>query len=144
MPFEIGPAINISAVVALVVALVTHQLNTRREREAKRRELRIAYLMKSYRTLAKASENPKLRDMLLDLQEAIADIQFLGTLEQVSALQTVVNSFLNTKTADLVPLLIMLRDELRKEMGFKAIKGNNMWLRVDLTTPPRMPRVTEL
>jgi len=130
MFFEIAPSVYIPALVALVISVASHQLTVRRELRAKRRELRLSYLIKSYRTLSKAVGHPKLHEMSDELQEAIADIQFLGTVGQAKLASNVAQKLGNEGSADFTSLLYALRDELRRELALGSIDSRIWWVRI--------------
>ena len=126
-----------AGVVAAVVAVggwyVAHQLNVARDVANKRRELRIQYLLDAYRRLEKnANRQLKSTDEDREFESAIADIQLLGTTEQLNAL----NGFLeDTKAKDgarnINYLLGALRKDLRSELELESDSKKVMIFRFD-------------
>ena len=126
-----------AGVVAAVVAVggwyVAHRLNVARDVANKRRELRIQYLLDAYRRLEKnANRQLKSVDEDREFESAIADIQLLGTTEQLNAL----NGFLeDTKAKDgarnINYLLGALRTDLRSELELESDSKKVMIFRFD-------------
>jgi len=69
--------------------------------------------------------------MAEEFQEALSDIQFLGTRTQVNLALEIIDSFKKNEPALLDPLLESLRDELRIELGQEKISNRIMWLRLE-------------
>jgi len=129
----------IPAGIALAVCIASHQLAAWRDRVNKRREQRVAFLIESFRSLSRASNHPRLYEVASDFERAIADIQFLGSLEQIEAAQLVADSMLQNNEASLDPLLFALRSELRKELGREPYAGKIMWVRIEKNRVPHKP-----
>ena len=67
---------------ALVVAVgwwVAHQSELNRDRIAKRRDLRVKYLIDAYRSLESSSNRRPSLPAASEIESAIADIQLFGT-----------------------------------------------------------------
>jgi hypothetical protein len=132
--------ILVSAVVAVTVVALTHLFTSYRERESKRRERRTAYLVAAFRSLSKATHRLRLYEVADELEQAVADIQLLGTPEQVRLAQQFANDLATTRNAEMNELLISLRDDLRSELGRKPITGRMVWLSIgrpeDNPSPP--------
>jgi len=120
----------ISALVALVVVSLTHLLTSHRDRQNKRREQRIKYLVNVFRALSKANHHPRLYEVASDLEQAVADIQLFGTPEQVNLAQKFALELGTTHEAGMDELLISLRNSLRSELGAEPVSGFIRWLRV--------------
>jgi len=108
----------------------------RRDRAAKKRDLRIEYLIEAYRHLEGASnrihpssENEKA------LESAIADIQLFGSKEQVALATEFARDFATHRGASLDDLLESLRSDLRKELDLGAVSANKVHLQI--TSPNR-------
>lgn len=123
-------SIAVPALVALVVVVLSHGFTIHRDRENKRREQRIGYLVTAFRSLAKANNHPRLYEVAADLEQAICDIQLFGTPEQVALARKFARDLGTRKYAEMDELLLALRDSLRRELGALPIKGNFQWLRV--------------
>ena len=120
----------IPALVALVVVALTHLFSIYRDRENKRREQRINYLIGVFRALTKANNHPRLYEVADELEQAVADIQLFGTPEQVKLVQEFATDLGTKQSAEMNVLLIALRDNLRSELGAKPVSDRVVWLRV--------------
>jgi hypothetical protein len=120
----------ISAFVAVIVVALTHLFTSHRDRENKRREQRINYLVSVFRSLAKANNHPRLHEVADDLEQAIADIQLFGTPEQVRLAQQFATDLGTKQVAEMNSLLMDLRDSLRAELGRLPLTGRIVWLRI--------------
>lgn len=132
MHFDVQVIVSaaVSALVAVAVVVLTHLFANRRERENKRREQRMNYLVCVFRSLSKANNHPRLHEVADELEQAIADIQLFGTPEQVKLIQQFAADLGTTQSAEMTSLLIELRDSLRVELGQPPIPGRVMWLRI--------------
>ncbi len=123
-------SIIISATVAFVVAFVTHRLASSRDISKHQREQRVAYLITAFRALAKANNHPRLYEVADDVEQAISDIQLLGTPAPINLAKKVATDLGMTQQADIDALIISLRDSLRRELGEKPADGKIVWLRI--------------
>ncbi|MHB1332918.1 MAG: hypothetical protein ACYCY1_09995 [Sulfuriferula sp.] len=123
-------SILISAIVAFVVAILTHAFASRRDISKQQREQRVAYLVSAFRSLSRANNHPKLSEVADDVEQAISDIQLLGTPTQIELAKKVAIDLGTTQTANLDALLISLRDSLRRELSEKKVNGKLIWLRI--------------
>ena len=71
----------VPALVALGVVALTHLFSIYRDRENKRREQRIGYLVSVFRSLSKANHHPRLHEIAEEVEQAVADIQLFGIHE---------------------------------------------------------------
>jgi K+-sensing histidine kinase KdpD len=124
-------SIIISALVALVVVVLTHRFTVQRETASRRREQRINYLVSVYRGLSKANNHPRLHEVADDLEQAISDIQLFGTPTQARLAREFGEALGQRQTAELDSLLTELRNSLREELGLPAIPERVLWLRVE-------------
>jgi len=120
----------VPALVALVVVALTHLFSIYRDRENKRREQRIAYLVSVFRTLSKANQHPRIYEIADELEQAVTDLQLFGTPDQVDLAKKFALDLGNTRHAEIESLLNELRDSLRKELGRKPVSGHVVSLRV--------------
>jgi hypothetical protein len=125
-------AIITSAVIGIVSFVASHQFAAWRDRESKRREQRINYLITTFRALAKSANNPDFHQFSDSLEQAIADIQLFGSVDQIQLAQEFAKEFANNQSASPDPLLKSLWNDLRKEMGQKEYKGKYIWFRLTL------------
>lgn len=108
--------------------VVAHQLTAVRDRNNKRRESRVSYLICAYRNLEAASSREKIggTDLGRNFESALADIQLLGTEKQAELALNLARGIAEKRPdTSAGPLLCCLRDDLRKELGLGSI-----------TTPP--------
>ncbi len=115
----------VTTVVAVTGWVAGHKLNAERDLHNKRIELRIKYLLEAYRKLEASIEQKVSRQNLDILESAIADIQLLGTHEQVDKVLAWSGQFAGKdqqKDVNLQDLLEDLRSNLRKELGLDPIK----------------------
>lgn len=118
----VGVGVIISALVVVVGWWIVHWLNVHRDTLAKRRELRVQYLLEAYRRLEAASyrTSSDLPEAQRAFESAVADIQLLGTRAQIDALQAFLDDFLRgVKGAKVDDALKLLRNDLRKELSLE-------------------------
>ena len=65
-----------------------------------------------------------------DLEQAVADIQLLGSPELIHLVQAFSEEFARNDTASLDDVLATIRKDLRKELGEKTVTGKIIWLRI--------------
>jgi hypothetical protein len=116
--------IVVPALVALAVVALGQAFSAYRDRENKRREQRIAYLVSAFRALSKASHHPRLYEVAEDVEQAVSDIQLFGTPRQVELVRAFATQLATAKEAELDSLLSELRDSLRRELGRGRVTGN--------------------
>jgi len=127
--FELAQIV-IPAAVSLVVVALSHLFTSHRDREARRRDQRVDYLVSVFRALSRANHHPRLYEVADDLERAIADVQLFGTPEQVRLIQKFAIDLGTEKHAEMDALLNELRDSLRRELGRKPVAGNMRWLHI--------------
>ena len=110
-----------SAAIIIVGWIVAHRFNLKRDTLAKRRDLRIQYLLNAYRRLEDTANRPldSLPDAKRAFESAVADIQLLGTREQIEALLKYMNQFTKEGGGNIDPVLKLLRDDLREELSLE-------------------------
>jgi len=132
----------VSAFVALLVVALGHAFTLWRDRQNRRQEQRIDYLVSVYRAFSKANHHPQLYEVAEDLEQAVVDVQLFGTPNQVALVRRFATDLGTAQTAEMDELLVELRDSLRAELGAAPIAGRHLWLRVgrkkeDATTEPK-------
>lgn len=132
MAYASIPALQVlvSALVALVVVSLTHAFTSYRDRQNRRREQRINYLVNVYRAFSKANMHPKLYEVAGELEQAVADVQLFGTPKQVRLVRQFARDLGTEQSAQINDLLVELRESLRAELGAAPIPRDNVWLRV--------------
>lgn len=130
-----------TAAIALASAglasVLTHLLTSRRDLANRRRELRVEYLLSAYRTMADSPERDLYRGSpdARAFEKAVADIQLLGSRQQVELATELAREMATESRADPDPLLRLLRDDLRREMTLEALSGKPTHLRIHEEPP---------
>ncbi len=119
-----------TAAIAVVGWLAAHRFASARDRQNKKRDLRTSYLIDAYRRLESAGTRPLCAQTAAAFESAIADIQLLGTVEQVRLAQEFASQFAGQGSASLDPLLESLRRDLRSELKLEEIADPIAWLRI--------------
>lgn len=120
----------VSAFVALLVVALGHAFTLWRDRQNRRQEQRIDYLVSVYRVFSKANHHPRLYEVAEELEQAVADVQLFGTPKQVALAREFATDLGANQTATMDDLLMELRDSLRAELGATPISGRQLWMRV--------------
>jgi hypothetical protein len=120
-----------SSFLALMGWFVGSIATIRRDRLSKQRDLRTQYLLDAYRRLEGAGNGrePSRTDEKA-LESAVADIQLLGSPDQVHLARRFALEFAGSGQAALDPLLESLRMELRKELALPALDEGITYLRI--------------
>src|SRR5882762_7725137 len=107
----------IPVLVACAGWVVIHRLNERRDTNSKRRELRIQYLLEAYRRLEAAAnrDTHNLAEAQGAFESAVADIQLLGTPQQIRSLVEYLHAHVASGSSNIDPILELLRADLRHE-----------------------------
>jgi hypothetical protein len=127
----------VTTVVAVAGWVVGHWLNSERDAQNKRIELRIKYLLEAYRKLEASVETEVSRENLSILESAISDIQLLGSPEQVEKVLSWSSQFAKTgvhKDVNLQDLLEDLRSSLRSDLGLPRIESKIRHIRFSLAS----------
>jgi hypothetical protein len=105
--------------VAILGWVIGHEFNLRRDRQSKRREVRVQYLIEAYRRLEAGANRGSISgtDFGKGFESAVADVQLFGTDEQ-SRLAREMATAIATRQKDATagPLLLSLRNALRREL----------------------------
>lgn len=111
---------------------VVHFFNLRREIAAEKRKLRVSYLLEAYRKLENSAHRPLHAgsEHTQAIESAIADIQLLGTPQQVGLAQEFALGFARDGTASLDPILQSLRGNLRRELDLEPFNPVLKFLRI--------------
>ena len=122
--------IAVTALLAISGWLAVHSLSAARDRRNRQRDLRVQYLIEAYRRLEGASNKRTDQKVTPAIESAIADIQLLGTGEQVALAREFAVGFAKEGTASVEPLLVSLRRDLRAELRLPQIREGITFLRV--------------
>jgi hypothetical protein len=120
-----------STLLALLGWIIGYVATVRRDRLSKRRDLRTSYLLDAYRRLEGAGNRREpSREDEKALESAVADIQLLGSPEQVHLARQFALEFAGSGKASLDPLLESLRLDLRKELVLPPLDERITYLRI--------------
>lgn len=112
-----------AAIPAIVGWVIVHQLNMKRDRINKRRDMITEILLSAYRHLEMASNREYLTDEhVMAFESAFSDIQLLGNLSQVTAAKKYGLEHAESGEGNINELLLLLRDELRSELKLAPIR----------------------
>lgn len=120
----------VPAIIVVVGWFVVHQFNVYRDRQNKRRDLRVNFLLDAYRRLeSAANRDTKTEEQILAFESAVADIQLHGTPEQVAATISYFRQHAAGGGAQIDEVLRLLRRDLRKEVGLSGEVQNTVVFR---------------
>lgn len=126
----LGPML--AALVAIAGFGIAHALTSVRDLNAEKRKVRVAFLIEAYRKLENGSCRGQNADKYTEaFHSAIADIQLLGSPQQVEVARRVANA-LGSGTGEPVTineLLNALRTELRSELNLPQVGGQLVIIR---------------
>lgn len=126
----------VGLVIAVGIAATTYVLERRRDRANHRRDLRVEYLLTAYRNLEHASSRDLTDDSARRVEEAIADVQLLGTPHQVDLAVDFAERFVAGHGANLDGILDDLRDDLRTELNLGPVTRSRTVLRLEVEPTP--------
>jgi len=120
----------VTFVVAVLGWWTGHYLTARRDLINDRRMLQITYLLEAYRRLESAANRPKKTpDQTYAFESAIADIQLLGTPQQVEATIKYAKQHASGGGAQIDDVLTILRRDLRREIALPGKVQNALVFR---------------
>lgn len=115
----------VPAMVAIAGWFAAHQFNVHRDRQNKRRDMRIQFLLDAYRRLESAANRLGMtEEQKLEFESAVADIQLLGTKEQVATTIAFLRQHEAGSGANIDSVLQLLRKDLREELGLAGEVGH--------------------
>lgn len=128
------PAI-VSLLSALLLLIITHILTVWNERKKARRDQRIKFLISAYQKLSDAANRKNISlEQIQGLEDALSDIMLLGEQEEIEAAKqfmSQMSSGQNGEGGDLTPVIIALRNSLRKQLGLSELNlTNHLFLRM--------------
>ena len=121
----------LAPLVAVIGWFVAHQFNVYRDRRNKRRDMIVQYLLEAYRRLESAANREKTEEQASAFESAIADIQLLGSVEQISSTIKYLHAHASGGGAVIDEVLCLLRNDLRKELGLSPAKRNPVIFRFE-------------
>jgi hypothetical protein len=114
-----------------LVAVAGWMANAYLNRRASRRAVRIDYLLSAYRRLEHASNRRMDAEHEIALEEAVSDIQLLGSRRQVELATAFAQRFAENREASANALLQDLRVTLRAELQLENVPPLQTWLRIE-------------
>jgi hypothetical protein len=105
-------------------ASIQHEYNRTLDILRKQRDIRVSYLIEAFRVLAKRANLPKGRsplELAPQIESALADIQLLGTQEQIKAAMHFAKAEASHQLISMDDLLKTFRAELRQELALPPI-----------------------
>jgi hypothetical protein len=126
----IGPML--AALVAIIGLGISHALTSRRDLYAEKRKIRINFMIDAYRKLENGSCRGVSQSKYSDeFHSAIADIQLLGSPEQVEIAREIASALgdRSGKPVTINELLNALRMELRSELNLPPVSRELVILR---------------
>lgn len=117
--------------VAVLGWWIGHGLSARRDLANDRRKLRVTYLLEAYRRLEGGSNRINQESYRAQIESAIADIQLLGSPEQVAMAREFAFTMAQDREASLDDLLFDLRRSLRDELQIEPVRESILFLRFE-------------
>ena len=133
--WELAATLTVPATVVVVGWWIVSFLTTRRDRDSKRREIRVQHLIEAYRQFANSSNRPFTEDVRGALESATTDIQLLGSARVVDLVDKWVEAYIARQPGVTSPLATALRDELREELRLECLPRPPKVLRIDVDEP---------
>ncbi len=122
MEIVMSYSLIISTFVAVAGWFIGHQFNAKRDKNNKRRDIQIHYMIKAYQNLESGIGREVYGEIYAgNIESALADIQLLGTAEQIEMAKKYSSDLTETGKTDASLLLNSLRESLRKELNLKNI-----------------------
>jgi glucose-6-phosphate-specific signal transduction histidine kinase len=135
MRYDLLIPLLLTTFIAMIGWVVVHRLNSARDLRNKRLELRTKYLLEVYRRLERSVGQRVSREVVDDLESAIADLQLLASRVQVEKAYGYAEHFggKNLDKLALGSLLADLRDSIREDLGLENVEGEVTHLRIHIT-----------
>jgi hypothetical protein len=131
MDWKIALSLTVPALVAIAGWLVGHYFNSKRDAANRRKEQVTKFLLDAYRKMEKSASARKPELTWDDMESAIADIQLLGSPEQVNLAVDFARQMAAKNVAHPQPLLKSLRNSLRAELNLPPLESEITHLRFD-------------
>tara|TARA_B100001115_G_scaffold181357_1_gene175393 strand:- start:1454 stop:1852 length:399 start_codon:yes stop_codon:yes gene_type:complete len=119
----------IAVTIPTVGWIVGYLLKQKNDIANTKRNKRIDFLVDTYLKLENCIQRSpvKVGD---DLEDIMAEIQLMGNISQVKLVKKIAKDIAKSYNADLEPLLLSLRDDLRKELKLEVSKEKIEFLRM--------------
>ena len=118
----------IQCIITVIGWIVVYIFAIRQNTQIKKKEVTIEYLIQAWGKLEKAS-NRKDNRYNTEIETAIADIQLFGTKRQIELAQQFAEEMARNKESSTLELLVLLREDLRKELKLERVPRKFKFLR---------------
>ncbi len=118
----------IQCIITVIGWIVVYIFAIRQNTQIKKKEVTIEYLIQAWGKLEKAS-NRKDNRYNTEIETAIADIQLFGTKRQIELAQQFAEEIARNKESSTLELLVLLREDLRKELKLERVPRKFKFLR---------------
>lgn len=118
----------IQCIITVIGWIVVYIFAIRQNTQIKKKEVTIEYLIQAWGKLEKAS-NRKDNRYNTEIETAIADIQLFGTNRQIELEQQFAEEIARNKESSALDLLVLLREDLRKELKLESVPRKFKFLR---------------
>ena len=118
----------IQCIITVIGWIVVYIFAIRQNIQIKKKEVTIEYLIQAWGKLEKAS-NRKDNRYNTEIETAIADIQLFGTKQQIELAQQFAEEIARNKESSTLELLVLLREDLRKELKLERVPRKFKFLR---------------
>lgn len=118
----------IQCIIIVIGWIVVYIFAIRQNTQIKKKEVTIEYLIQAWGKLEKAS-NRKDNRYNTEIETAIADIQLFGTKRQIELAQQFAEEIARNKESSTLELLVLLREDLRKELKLDRVPRKFKFLR---------------
>ncbi len=118
----------IQCIITVIGWIVVYIFAIRQNTQIKKKEVTIEYLIQAWGKLEKAS-NRKDNRYNTEIETAIADIQLFGTNRQIELAQQFAEEIARNKESSALDLLVLLREDLRKELKLESVPRKFKFLR---------------
>lgn len=118
----------IQCIITVIGWIVVYIFAIRQNTQIKKKDVTIEYLIQAWGKLEKAS-NRKDNRYNTEIETAIADIQLFGTKRQIELAQQFAEEIARNKESSTLELLVLLREDLRKELKLERVPRKFKFLR---------------
>lgn len=118
----------IQCIITVIGWIVVYIFAIRQNTQIKKKEVTIEYLIQAWGKLEKASNRNDNR-YNTEIETAIADIQLFGTKRQIELAQQFAEEIARNKESSTLELLVLLREDLRKELKLERVPRKFKFLR---------------
>ena len=118
----------IQCIITVIGWIVVYNFAIRQNTQIKKKEVTIEYLIQAWGKLEKASNRNDNR-YNTEIETAIADIQLFGTKRQIELAQQFAEEIARNKESSTLELLVLLREDLRKELKLERVPRKFKFLR---------------